>query len=192
MMAWVGASSLRVPSEESQDTMTFHASRGSHRRAVHPDATLRVCPLLSAIVLSLALVGLVAKAFIPGYDYDDLTCQASADPGNATNDDTDDDGKPAPQTNSTCKFGDFAKAILVTVDLALLRSLMPVHALAIPDAAITPLLPDHFLPNAETGPPAGIAPVVCRAHFFPSHSRHPHLYSPPEGTKRPLLFRLKS
>jgi hypothetical protein len=101
-------------------------------------------------------VGLAAKALVPDLVYDDLACKVFDDPGNATTDDGDDDGKPAPPTDSTYKFGDFAKAILVTVDLALPHSLMPVHALAVSDAATETLLPDHFLPNAETGPPAGI------------------------------------
>jgi len=102
-------------------------------------------------------MGLVAKALTPDFVYDDLACLTTADPGNATTDDTDDDGKPAPQTHSTCRFGDFAKAIHVTGDMALPHSLMLVHALAVSDAAAEPRLPRDFLPNAETGPPAGIA-----------------------------------
>jgi hypothetical protein len=157
--AWVDASSLRVPPKESQDKLTFIASRGSHRRAVHQHATLPLRPWLAAIALSLAFVGLAAKAIIPDLVYDDLAHLVSADPGSATacDGDGDDDGKLVPHDGLTMgKFGDFAKAILDTVDLGLPHSLMPVHALAVSDAATEPLLPDHFLPNAETGPPAGI------------------------------------
>jgi hypothetical protein len=176
---------LRV-SAESQGIVKFTASRGSHRKAVHKHATLPLCPILATIVLSLALAALAAKALLPDLSYDELASLASADPGNATTDDGDDDGKPVPQTDSACKFGDFAKAILVTVDFALPHSLMPVHALAVTDAAITPLLPDHFLPNAETGPPARIAlgaTTVSRAAWLLGSvgtvrrsGRFPHAY----------------
>jgi hypothetical protein len=105
-------------------------------------------------------VGLATKAFIPSVVDDDLTSQASTDPGNANSDDGDNDGNPSPPTDSTpCKsvrpHANFAKAILVTVELPLSHSLMPVHALAVSDAALEPMLPDRFLPNAETGPPVG-------------------------------------
>jgi hypothetical protein len=108
--------------------------------------------------LTLALTGLTTKAIIPGIVDDDLACKAFDDSGNATTDDSDDDGNPAPHDDlTTSKFGAFAEAILVTVDSVLPQTLIPVHALAVCDAATEPLLPDHFLPNAETGPPAGVA-----------------------------------
>ena len=137
--------------------MTFNVSRGSQHKAVHLNATLPLRPVLATILMSLALVGLAAKAIVPGILDGDVACKVFDDSGNATADDTDDDGKPAPPTDSNCKFGDFAKAILVTVDLGLPHSLMPVHGFAASDAVTEPLLPDHFLPNAETGPPAAIA-----------------------------------
>src|SRR5207247_1646229 len=112
---------------------------------------------LATIALSLALVGLAAKAIMPGFADDDVACKVLDDSGNATTDDTDDDGKPAPDVGSAKgKCGELAKAILVTLDLLLPHALMPVHALAVCDAATEPLLPDHFLPNAETGPPDGV------------------------------------
>jgi len=144
-------------SPRSQDLLTFIVSLGSHRKAVHKYATLPLRPFIATIVLSLALVAVAAKAIVPGILDDDVACKVFDDSSNATNDDTDDDGKPAPPTDSNCKFGDFAKAILVTVDLGLPHSLMPVHGLAASDAVTEPLLPDHFLPNAETGPPTAIA-----------------------------------
>jgi hypothetical protein len=153
---------------ESQATLTFKGSRGSHRQAVHQHATLPLRPFLATIVLSLALVGLAAKALIPSFVDNDAACKVFDDSGNATTDDTDDDGKPAPQTDSTCKCGDFAKAILVTLDLVLPHTLMPVHALAVSDAATEALLPDHFLPNAETGPPVRLCSSP-RACLFLSH-----------------------
>ena len=108
--------------------------------------------------LTLALTGLTTRAILPGIVDDDLVCKALDDPGNATTDDTNDDGKPAPDVDSAkCKCGEFAKAMVVAVDSTLPHSLMPVHALAVSDAATEPLLPDHFLPNAETGPPPGMA-----------------------------------
>jgi hypothetical protein len=147
---------LRFP-PSWQGLLTITAWRGSHRIAGYQHATVPLRPLLTVVVLSFALLGLATKAFIPAI-VDDFWCRASVDPGSATTDDTNDDGKPSPDDDSTtCKFGDFAKAILVTVDLALSHSLIPVHSLVVCDAATEPLLPDHFLPNAETGPPADIA-----------------------------------
>ncbi len=147
---------LRV-APESQGTVTFNVSRGSHQRAVHQRGTVPSRPFFATIVLSLALVGLAAKSFIPGI-VGDFACRVAADSGSATTDDNDDDGKPSPDNDSTtCKFGDLTKAILVTVDLALPHLLMPVHALAVPDTTTEAVLPDHFLPNAEIGPPGGIA-----------------------------------
>ena len=108
--------------------------------------------------LALALTGFTTKAIIPGIVDDDFACAVLDDSGNATTDDTDDDGKPVPGADSAKgKFGACADAVLVIVDSALSYSLIPVHALAVPDEATEPLLPDHFLPNAETGPPPGIA-----------------------------------
>ena len=137
--------------------VVFSALGGSHRRAVHQHATIPLRPWLAAIGLSLAFVGLATKAVIPDLVYDELAYLVSADPGSATTGDGDDDSKLVPHNGSTmCKCGDFAMAILDTVELVLPQSLMPVHALAVTDAATEPLLPDHFLPNAETGTPACI------------------------------------
>jgi hypothetical protein len=120
-------------------------------------------------------VGLTAKAFIPGIVDDDVASNVLDDPGNTTTDDNDDDGKPVPQTDTApCKFvrphAHFVKTFLVTVGLAVPHTLMPVHVLAVSDAATEPLSPDHFLPNAETGPPAGMAQ---RAITSPSHPPQP-------------------
>jgi hypothetical protein len=122
-----------------------------------------LCPFLTTTVLFLALLGLTAKACVPAID-DDVTFLVSLDPGGATTNDSDDDGNPTPDAHSsTCKFGDFANAILLPVDVVLPHTLMPVHALAVCDAATEPLLPRHFLPNAETGPPADNANGVTTA-----------------------------
>src|SRR5436309_9714231 len=95
---------------------------------------------------------------MPWFADDNVPCKILDNPGNDTTDDTDDDGKPAPDVDSAkCKCAELAKAILVTLDILLPHTLMPVHALAVSDAATEPLLQDHFLPNAETGPPAGMA-----------------------------------
>ena len=144
---------LRVP-PRLQGTVAFRATRRSHRRAVHQHATLPLCPVLATIALSLAFVGIAAKALIPDLVYDDLAYLASADPGNATPDNGDDDGKPPPGDGATAsKFGSFEKAILVTIDLAVPQSLMLIHGLVVPDEAREITLPDRYLPNGETGPP---------------------------------------
>ena len=164
--------------------MTFHASRGSHRRAVHQHATLPLHPWLVTIALSLAFVGLAAKALIPNLVYDDLAYLVSADPGSATTDngDGDDDGKLVPHDGSTMfKCGDFAKAILVTVAVAVPHSLAPVHGLAVPDEAGEIGLLDRYLPNEETGPPVGgrhraqAIGTAPRPLFFRPHQAFPVL-----------------
>ena len=114
--------------------LKFNALRGSYQRAVHPDAPLPLRPILATIVLSLTLVGLAAKAITPGIADDDVACKVLDDSGNATIDDTDDDGKPAPDIDSAkCKCSELAKAILVTLDTLLPHTLMPVHGLAVCD-----------------------------------------------------------
>ena len=140
--------------------MTFHLSGGSHRRAVHSGATPRVWAALATIVLSLLVVGLIVKASVPDLVYDDLTYLIAAGTGGATADSADDDGNSPLRNESTCKLGDFAKAMLVTVGFALLHSLTPVHTLTVSAVVVEPLLSDFLLPNAETGPPAGTVPVV--------------------------------
>jgi hypothetical protein len=139
-------------------------------------------------MLSLVLVGVAARAFVPWFIEDDLVCVACAGPGSAS----DDDNNPVPGTDSTtCKFvracTNCAKAFLVRIDMAPSQLLMPVHALAVSDVATEPLLPDHFLPNAETGPPDGIALTGCPARSLPVRSRHSQLYSRP-GIQQRRLF----
>jgi hypothetical protein len=125
---------------------------------------------------------LATKAFIPWFVDDDFACKVLDDSGNATTDDTDDNGKPAPDVDSAkCKCPEFAKAILATLDILLPHALMPVHALLACDAATEPLLPDHFLPNAETGPPGGIALGATAV---------PRAVWPPGPVTRPGFLRL--
>ena len=163
-------------------TLTFNVSHGSHRRAVHKHATLPLCPWLAVIALGLAFLGLAARALIPDLVYDDLAYLVSADPGNATadNGDGDDDGKLVPHDGSTmCKCGDFAKAIFVTVAVAVPLSLVPVYGLAAPDEAGEIALPDRYLPNGETGPPiAGRHRAQATTTATRSLFSHPQQASP--------------
>ena len=140
--------------------MTFDVDGGSHRRAVRVDAPSRVCSGFATIVPGVTVAGVAVKGFVPDLVYDDLAHLVSADPGNATGNDADDGGKRTSQTNFSCKFGDPANAILITVEWELAQTLMPVHALVMAEAATEPLLRDFFLPKAETGLPAGAVPDV--------------------------------
>ena len=118
---------------------------------------------------------------MPGFTDDDVACKVLNDSGNATTDDTDDNGKPPPDVDSAkCKCGELAKATLVTLDTLVLHTLMPVHALAVCDAVTEPLLPDHFLPNAETGPPAGMAQRAITSLSRPP--QHPPIIIAENGT----------
>jgi len=147
--------------------MVVKASCGLHRRAAHQSATPSLRPIarldsfcqrnLATIILSLTLIGFASKALLPGIVRDDFACKLLADPGNATTDDGDDDGKPAPGHSSTAsKLGGFEAALLVTIDPALPQSLVLIHGLAVADVAGEIPLLDRYLPNGETGPPVGM------------------------------------
>jgi hypothetical protein len=148
--------------------------------------------LLATIVLSLALVGLASKAFIPSILDDDIVGKVLDDAGNATPDDADSNGKPAPDIDSAkCKCPEFAKALLATLDILLPHALMPVHALLVCDAATEPLLPDHFLPNAETGPPVRLCSSP-RSHLFLFHPPPPPPIIIAENGTTPCSFPRRS
>jgi hypothetical protein len=156
--------------------MRVNRSGGSRRKAVHIDAALSMCPALATIILTVALVGLTAEALVPDLAYDDLACLASSDPDNPTTNDCDDSSKPVSQSNPTRLVSHFAKALLATVDLALPRSLMPVHVLAGIDLVNQPLLPDYFLPNGVHGP------TVRVGRGADAESRRDLLFLPLPGT----------
>jgi hypothetical protein len=127
-----------------------------------PDARHRSSLFLSA--LAIALVGLCVNVLALSVAADDLSWQPL---DNCTPADLDAEQFDAQPSSSDTPFakhacGDLFDIAFATADCLLAPPLMSVHALVVCDAGREPLLPEHFLPNGEIGPPLGNTELRAR------------------------------